>query len=205
VALLKNKLVLIIIVVLILGGGGAYYFLFMGKKAVADGKKKGHTAHNVASAEEDHDDEAQASEEHESKGEDDEDAAEHEEGEDEEEGHSSSGHGGEHGESKGPVMEPFVVNLADPGSRRYLRVNLKVALKKPEENGGLLTERMPQVRDSILLLLSSKTADQLSSPEGKTTLRKELIEQLNTVLKKGKKKKTNKVVANLYFTEFLIQ
>src|SRR5262245_46491763 len=52
-------------------------------------------------------------------------------------------HGGGHGESKGPTIEPFVVNLADSGSRRYLRLNLKLELKKRAETEPLLEARMP--------------------------------------------------------------
>lgn len=180
-AILKNKLILIIVILLLLGGGGAYYFLFMEKSSVAS-EKKGHQG--------DEDDHA---EEEEQQG-DDGHAEEHEEEEEE--------FGGGHGEAKGPVIEPFVVNLADSGSRRYLRLNLKLNLRKREESEPLLEARMPQVRDAVLMLLSSKTADQLLSTEGKTALREELIAQLNDVLKK---KKLQKVVKNLYFTEFLIQ
>jgi flagellar FliL protein len=61
---------------------------------------------------------------------------------------------------------------------------------------------MPQIRDAILWLLSSKTSEQLLSQEGKTQLRTELIKALNKVLKK---KKLKKPVKNLFFTEFLIQ
>jgi flagellar FliL protein len=61
---------------------------------------------------------------------------------------------------------------------------------------------MPQMRDAVLLLLSSKTTDQLLGPSGKTTLREELIAELNKILKK---KKMKKPVKNLFFTEFLIQ
>jgi flagellar FliL protein len=186
VALLKNKLVLIIVAVLLLGGGGAYYFLVMGKPSGAAAKKKGQEVRGGKDAhaeeEEQEDGEAQASEE------DDE--------EEEEE------HGDGHGEAKGPIMEPFVVNLADSGSRRYLRVSLNLELKKHEESGPLLAARMPQVRDAVLMLLSGKTTDQLLSAEGKAMLREELIDRLNTVLKRKNLKKT---VKNLYFTEFLIQ
>jgi flagellar FliL protein len=210
VGLLKNKLVLIIVAVLLLGGGGTYYFLFMGKKEKIEAKKKGH-GKDIHAEGDDHGDEAHASEEQdqneavqESKKTHDEqeESDDEESNDDDEESRESGGQGGGHGESKGPIMEPFVVNLADPGSRRYLRMNLKIKLKKPEETEPLLEERMPQVRDAVLLLLSSKTSDQLSNPEGKISLRQELIDQLNKVLKKKKMKST---VKNLYFTEFLIQ
>ena len=204
-ALLKNKLVLIIIAVLLLGGGSAYYFLFMGKKNTVEAKKKGHDGEKHA------DGEAHASEEHrrgeeeahESKKQKDEDD-EDEDDEDEEEATSAGeGHGGGHGgESKGPMIDPFVVNLADAGGRRYLRTSMKLELRKATESEPFLTERMPQVRDAILLLLSGKTSDQLLTAEGKSALRTELITLLNKVLKK---KKLKKPVKSLYFTEFLIQ
>lgn len=203
-ALLKNKMLLIIVAVLLLGGGGAYYFLFAGKKDSTEAKKKGHhkqaeeegqesEAH--ASADHDHEDE----EAHETKKSDDDDEEDEEE---EEQEASGGGHGGEHGENKGPIIEPFIANLADAGSRRYVRLNLKLELRKAAESEPLLVERMPQVRDAVLLLLSGKTSDQLLSPEGKTTLRTELTVMLNKVLKK---KKLKKAVRRLYFTEFLIQ
>ena len=185
-ATLKNKLVVIVAVVLLLGGGGAYYFLFMGdKSAAAEHSGKG---------------EAYASEEH---GDDENGHGNNEEDEEEnDEADEEYDYGGGHGNAKGPILEPFVVNLADPGSRRYLRVNLKVKLRRPEESEPLLEARMPQVRDAVLMHLSSKTTNQLLSSEGKASLRKELIAEMNKVLKK---KKLKKAVKNLYFTEFLIQ
>jgi flagellar FliL protein len=209
VALLKNKLVLIVVAVFLLGGGGTYYFLFMGKKDTAEAKKKGHDGDKHPDSDEDS--EAHGSKEHSHDDEEARESEKHEDGEngeeeagDEEEA-SSDGHSGGHGESKGPVIDPFVVNLADPNSRRYLRMNMKLEFTKPEENEPLLMDRMPQVRDAVLLLLSSKSSEQLLSPEGKTNLRKELIDQLNIVLTNKKIKKVKKIVKNLYFTEFLIQ
>ena len=182
-AILKNKLVVILVVALLLSGGGAYYFLFMGDQSIAAEHKGTGEAH--------------VSEEHGNEG----DTHGDEEDEEDEEDEHSGGHGGGHG-AKSPLLEPFVVNLADPGSRRYLRVNLKVKLRKPDESEPVLEARMPQVRDAVLMHLSSKTADQLLSSEGKTLLREELVSEINKVLKK---KKMKKVVKTLYFTEFLIQ
>jgi flagellar FliL protein len=185
---MKGKLLIIILAAVLFlgGGGGAYYFLVLGKKEPAEVTKKGH--------DEEGEDEAHASAEGHGGDE------EHESTEEEEEEHSG-GHDGGHGGKSGPTIEPFVVNLADPGSRRYLRLNMQLKLKKPEEDEPRLEARMPQVRDAVLLLLSSKTTDQLLGPEGKAALRQELIDQIDAILKKKKKK----AVKNLYFTEFLIQ
>jgi len=188
---MKSKLLIIIVAILLLaGGGGAYYFLVLGKKESAEAKKKDHHEEEEGGGDEAHaslDPQADAA-----------NKKADEEGEEEEE--AAEEHRGGHGENNGPRIDPFVVNLADPGSRRYLRMNLSIALKKPAEDEPLLQARMPQLRDAVLLLLSSKTAAQLQGPEGKTALRQELIEQVNQVLTKKKK-----VVKNLYFTEFLIQ
>jgi flagellar FliL protein len=214
--MLKNKLLIILLAVVLLGGGGgAYYFLVLGKKESVEAKKKGHHEEDgeepgegeaLASSEEHADDEEETpptkKKREREEDEDEEEENEEEENEEEEE-EEAGGYGGSHGEKKGPVIEPFVVNLADPGSRRYLRLNLKLELKKPEETEPLLEARMPQMRDAVLLLLSSKTTDQLLGPEGKTALRQELIEQINQALNRKQKKK--KLVKNLYFTEFLIQ
>ena len=50
----------------------------------------------------------------------------------------------------------------------------------------------------ILLLLSSKSLDEIQTVEGKIALRQELIQRINQILTTGK-------IRNLYFTEFVIQ
>ncbi len=99
-----------------------------------------------------------------------------------------------------PVIHPldsFLVNLSDPGGKRYLKVNMELEL---EDQGGLVEvkERNHAVRDSILLLLSGKVYDDISSPAGKLTLKREIISRLNRVLSSGQ-------VKEVYFTEFLVQ
>jgi flagellar FliL protein len=57
---------------------------------------------------------------------------------------------------------------------------------------------MPQIRDAILLLTSSKTFGELQDLQGKMQLRAELIGHLNTLLAKGQ-------VKHIYITNFVIQ
>jgi len=94
-------------------------------------------------------------------------------------------------------METFVVNLNDPGGKRYLKT--RIALEYfSEELSEELRQRLPQLRDVILLFLSSKGLDDIQGVEGKIALRRELIQRINQVLKTGK-------IRNLYFTQFVIQ
>ncbi|MBI4714830.1 MAG: flagellar basal body-associated FliL family protein [Nitrospirae bacterium] len=100
----------------------------------------------------------------------------------------------------GPIvnLDPFLVNLADPGdSSHYLKVTIKLEVKG-EEGSVEIGERMPQIRDAILVLLSSKTSEEIRTVEGKFQLRDEVISRANTFL-------AGKQVKAAYFTDFVMQ
>ena len=94
-------------------------------------------------------------------------------------------------------LDPFVVNLADTTDLRYLKVTIKLELdqatSKPAVEGHI-----PQIRDNLLVLLSSKDFASVRTVEGKMDLRAEIIQRLNTVLQ-------GDIVKNAYFTEFVSQ
>ena len=99
----------------------------------------------------------------------------------------------------GPIfsLETFIVNLADPGGNRYLRVTMDLELANPEMEAEI-TQRLPQVRDSILMILPTKRFEDISTVEGKTTLRDEVVATLNDFLVQGN-------ITNIYFKEFVVQ
>ena len=99
----------------------------------------------------------------------------------------------------GPIysLETFIVNLADKGGNRYLRVTMDFELGNAELQGEV-DKRLPQIRDSILMILPSKRFDDISSVEGKTALRDEILEKVNSLLTLGK-------ISNIYFKEFVVQ
>ena len=99
----------------------------------------------------------------------------------------------------GPIfsLATFIVNLADKGGNRYLRVTMDFELGNPELETEL-NKRLPQVRDCILMILPSKRFDDISSVEGKIALRDEILEKLNSLLVQGK-------ITNIYFKEFVVQ
>jgi flagellar FliL protein len=94
-------------------------------------------------------------------------------------------------------MNDFIVNLNDLSGKRYLKTKIELEFVQ-EEMKEELHARLAQLRDMTLLLLSSKTIDEIQNIEGKMELKNELIMRINQVLKKGK-------IRNLYFTEFVIQ
>jgi len=71
------------------------------------------------------------------------------------------------------TLEPFVVNLSDGGSERYAQVGVVLEVGGKEANQKV-ADRMPAVRNDILLLISSKQARELVTREGKEQLATEI-------------------------------
>lgn len=93
------------------------------------------------------------------------------------------------------AIDPFVVNLAEQG--RFLKVTMQFELGDVA-NQQIVTDKMPQLRDAIITLVSSKSADAVSSPEGKFQLKDDLLLRANQAVGKD-------IFKNLYFTEFVMQ
>ena len=89
------------------------------------------------------------------------------------------------------------MNLADKGGNRYLRVTIDLELDS-EELESEVAKRLPQVRDSILTILPTKRFEDISSAQGKTALRDQMLERINGMLARGQ-------ITNIYFKEFVIQ
>lgn len=94
-------------------------------------------------------------------------------------------------------LDTFIINLADEDGTRYLRITMKLELDK-EELDEELDQRLPQIRDSILMILPDKRYEDINSSKGKEALRDELIVNINKFLNTGS-------VVNIYYTEFVIQ
>jgi len=94
-------------------------------------------------------------------------------------------------------LDPFLVNLADKESRRYLKLKVELEINS-EGTKEELQQFLPHIRDSLILLLSSKTYLDISSLEGKQQLKNE-IKQRVAAIPGGKK------VSNVLFTEFVAQ
>jgi flagellar FliL protein len=99
----------------------------------------------------------------------------------------------------GPLytLDTMIVNLADHGGKRYLRVTMALELSDVEAE-ATIESRLPQIRDAILMILPAKNYDDISTTEGKIALRTEVMEKINGLMTKGK-------VNNIYFTEFVVQ
>jgi len=94
-------------------------------------------------------------------------------------------------------LEPFIVNLQDNSGTRYLKLTVNLELTDGA-NPAELTAQATQMRDSLIILLSSKSYADIGTVEGKYLMRDEIVARVNQFLSKGK-------VKTAYFTEFVIQ
>lgn len=94
-------------------------------------------------------------------------------------------------------LEPFVVNVSDEGYQRYLKIKMDLELEGAEARDEV-EARTPQVRDTIIVLLTSKRLADITNFEGKALLKGELVDRVNAVLQQGR-------VRSVLFTEFVIQ
>ena len=98
---------------------------------------------------------------------------------------------------KKPVvpLETFIVNLAGSKGRRVAKVNIELEVSKADVQKEI-DQRQAQVRDIIIMILSSKTYEYVSTKEGKNQLREEIKDTVNAFLSTGK-------IESVFFTEFI--
>ncbi len=99
----------------------------------------------------------------------------------------------------GPMVniEEFIVNIISGDAAHYVKTSLTVELTN-EQVKTEVEQRMPQMRDAILLLIGNKTYEELQDLQGKKQLKAELLSTVNSFLQTGK-------VVSIYFTNFVVQ
>jgi flagellar FliL protein len=106
--------------------------------------------------------------------------------------------------AKAPVfvtLETFTVNLQPDPDEKFLQLDLSMQVASPEE-AELLKVQMPAVRNRLLMLLTSKTAGDISSSEGKKQLSDEIIAEVKKPFSEGGKPQG---ISGVFFTSFVIQ
>lgn len=92
-------------------------------------------------------------------------------------------------------LDYFLVNLAEDQGHKLFKVEMEFDVDSAAVQEEI-NKRMPQVRDIIIILLSSRNYSQISTPKGKERLKEEIRDTVNSFLTKGK---INKVL----FTRFI--
>ena len=96
-------------------------------------------------------------------------------------------------------FEPFVVNLADPGGRKFLRVGVQLLL--PDESTAAELEEdeleISRLRSAVLELLTTRTSADVNNVEGRAALKKAIAETAHQV--------GHVEVRDVLFKEFVVQ
>jgi flagellar FliL protein len=102
-------------------------------------------------------------------------------------------------EVAGPVipLDPFVVNLDEPGTSRYLKVTLQLEVENAEVEAAI-EKTKDLVRDDVLSYLSGLHVKDTLGVDGKDRIRKDLMAALDKDLGAGK-------VHRMFFKEFVVQ
>jgi flagellar basal body-associated protein FliL len=96
-------------------------------------------------------------------------------------------------------LEPVLANPMGTGGRRFVRVGIslevesKILAKEIEESKSKLQHQ-------LILILSAKDVDSLTSPEGKTALQEEIRKAMCSELDI-----TDEELPHIYFSEFIVQ
>ncbi|MBC87274.1 MAG: flagellar protein FliL [Bdellovibrionaceae bacterium] len=92
-------------------------------------------------------------------------------------------------------LETFLVNLSGSRGRKLAKINMELEVNNDDVQEEI-DKLKPKIRDIIIIILSSKSYAQVSTKDGKDTLRTEIRDQVNLFLTKGR-------IKRVYFTEFI--
>jgi flagellar FliL protein len=95
------------------------------------------------------------------------------------------------------LQEIIVTLQSDGDAPNYLRINVNLEVDN-QKTADLVTERLPQLRDAVILALASRKAVDLITPEGNLAVRGEIMRKLAEKLPEGSLK-------NIYFSDLVIQ
>lgn len=112
------------------------------------------------------------------------------------------------------LIENLIVNPAGTNGTRYLSTSIGLEVEKEEAasegeggegegegkeaGGGRMKQMTPVIRDILIAILSSRTLEELSSIEGKETVRKEILEKVQLALGEIK-------ISKVYFVDYVLQ
>lgn len=89
-------------------------------------------------------------------------------------------------QTEGPAIyldldQPFVMDFLVSGKQRYLQLNMTL---KSRDQGQIdaVKLHMPLIRNSLVLLFSSQSFDELQTIEGKQKLKSSAVETINNIL-----------------------
>lgn len=98
------------------------------------------------------------------------------------------------------IRPPFTVNFVASRKAKFLRVSVDLVMKDTDAI-DYIEENLPFIKNDLVVLFSSRSFDELKTPEGKEQLRSESLGKVKTILKRETGKSW---VNNILFTSFVM-
>jgi flagellar FliL protein len=98
-------------------------------------------------------------------------------------------------------LESFTVNLQPYPDEQFLQISITLQVTEPADE-ELFKLHMPEIRNRLLLLLSSKQSSEISSNEGKKILSNEIIDRIKIPFAGSK---IPQKINGVFFTSFIVQ
>ncbi len=95
-------------------------------------------------------------------------------------------------------LDTVIVNLYGSGGRRYLKAKINLEARDGDVKKKI-ESMFVQIKDRLITILSSKALEDIEGLEGQESLRREVKDVVDVVLK------TEGGVLQVYFTEFVVQ
>lgn len=98
------------------------------------------------------------------------------------------------------TLDPFLVNLADAEAPRFLRASLALVIADKKHALHLAEDVVAKarIRSAVLELLATQTSGDLVTPEGKSALKKSIVQSSAAIVTEAK-------VVDVLFSEFVVQ
>lgn len=81
------------------------------------------------------------------------------------------------------IKPPLVVNYGGPGRVKYIKAELSLRTEDAH-SAQTVSHHMPLIRDTLIMLISSVTDEQMASGDGKEKMRVEALAKINEALEK---------------------
>lgn len=98
------------------------------------------------------------------------------------------------------IRPPFTVNFIASRSAKFLRISVDLVVSN-EDAIDYIEDSLPFIKNDLVILFSSKSFDELKTPEGKEQLRAEALDRVQSILKRESGKPW---VKSILFTSFVM-
>ncbi len=95
-------------------------------------------------------------------------------------------------------LDPFIVNFVQDGALRYLQITLEL-MSRSNDIIEQTKENIPEIRNSLILILSGHSYEDLATREGKEQIREQVQKEVNRILGK------EDGIESVFLTGFVMQ